>query len=131
MCEVCGFELWLPTRKYPNSTLGLYNDARFPGRSILKLNEHHTEFESLPQKLLHSYMEEVQQAVQLLKEVTGSERVNISFLGNTVPHVHAHLIPRYPDIEQFPGKSPWNDPRKLATLNGIELSKLLDKFATK
>lgn len=52
MCKVCGFELWLPTHQYPNSTLGLYNDARFPGRSILKLNEHYTEFESLPQKLL-------------------------------------------------------------------------------
>lgn len=76
-------------------------------------------------------MEEIQQSVTLLKQITGSDRINISFLGNTVPHMHAHLIPRYPHNEQYPGKSPWNDPRKLTKLNDIELNDLLKKFTLK
>jgi len=32
-----------------------------------------------------------------LKEVTGAFRINYEIHGNTVPHLHVHLIPRYMD----------------------------------
>lgn len=116
-CETCGFELWnhIP-EPLPVSSLGLYSDNRFPGRSILKLNTHKETLEDLEPELLTAFMLDVQKAVKVLKQVTGSNRINVAVLGNTVPHVHAHRIPRYPETETFPGKSPWNDPRPLQPL---------------
>lgn len=37
--------------------------------------------------------------------------MNISLLGNRDPHLHAYLVPRFPDSEEFPDSSPWNDLR--------------------
>lgn len=62
-----------------------------------------------------------------LKTVTGSNRINFSILGNMVSHVHAHLIPRYPELETFSGKSPWNDPRKLTSLSEEEEQDLINR----
>lgn len=127
-CETCGFSLWNPIKNLSTSSLSLYDDGRFPGRCILKLNLHYEALEDIPNLLLNQYMADVKEAVNLIKQVTGSLRVNIAILGNTVPHVHAHLIPRYPENEQYPGKSPWNDQRLLFPLPELVKQDLLYKF---
>lgn len=110
-CAECGFALWHPVLQLSVSTLGLYDDARFPGRSLLMLNDHHTHYEDVPLSLLIDFQQDIQGAVRAIKATTGSSRVNIAVLGNAEPHVHAHLIPRFPDNEELPSKSPWDDPR--------------------
>lgn len=115
-CTVCGFELWNPIANLNVSVLSLYDDARFPGRCILELEPHHEAVEEVELTLFNQYWSDIRLAIQAIKQTTGVERVNVAFLGNTVPHVHAHLIPRYPEQEQYPGKSPWNDPRATTPL---------------
>ena len=127
-CDICDFELWLPIATLNVSTLSLYSDSRFPGRSILKLNRHVDALEDMEDSLLSQYMSDVKTAVNALKTVTGSKRINFSILGNTVSHVHAHLIPRYSELETFPGKSPWNDPRKLTSLSEEEEKDLIARI---
>ena len=110
-CSTCGFELWLPISKLEVSTAGLYDDARFPGRTIVSLNEHQEHLEDLSSELLLQFMMDVQDTVWAIKAATSVERVNVAILGNAVSHVHAHLIPRYPEVEAKPQNSPWDDPR--------------------
>jgi diadenosine tetraphosphate (Ap4A) HIT family hydrolase len=110
-CSVCGFSLWLPIESIGVSYLGLYNDARFPGRCILALKNHCEHWEDLNASVLHQLVDESQRVIQAIKGVTGSERVNLAVLGNTDGHIHFHLIPRFPLEESSPGRSPWNDPR--------------------
>ncbi len=43
------------------------------------------------------FMKEVQAAARALKEVTGAFKINYEVHGNTVPHFHLHLFPRYVD----------------------------------
>jgi len=111
LCEVCGFDLWKPIARLAVSTLGLYSDERFPGRCILALNEHHERWEHLDSELLHRLVDDSQIALRAIEAATGSARVNLAVLGNTDPHVHFHLIPRFPAVEPNPTKSPWDDPR--------------------
>jgi diadenosine tetraphosphate (Ap4A) HIT family hydrolase len=120
-CDVCGFELWIPVKALEVSTLGIYNDNRFPGRSILVLNEHESLLEELTEETLFAFMLDVQKAVRAIKKSTGSNRVNVAILGNRDPHVHAHLIPRYPDNEEKPDSSPWDDPRDKGKLSDKEI----------
>lgn len=111
-CGVCGFSLWLPIAELEVSMLGLYSDRRFPGRCILALKDHAEHWDGLNHDLLHKFVDESQIAVGAIRKATGVERVNLAVLGNTDPHIHFHLIPRNPDSEPNPTKSPWNDPRK-------------------
>lgn len=120
-CDVCGFELWVPVKALEVSTLGIYNDDRFPGRSILALNEHESLLEELTEEELFAFMLDVQKAVRAIKKATGSNRVNVAVLGNRDPHVHAHLIPRYPANEAKPDSSPWDDPRVKEKLSDEEI----------
>jgi diadenosine tetraphosphate (Ap4A) HIT family hydrolase len=125
VCKECGFDLWLPVGDLQQSTLGLYDDARFPGRCILALHTHYEHLEDVPANLLKRFTEEIRLSVRVIKEVTGTERVNVAILGNRDSHVHAHLIPRYPDDEPLPSNSPWDDPRPRAKMAPIDRDHLI------
>ena len=115
-CSTCGFSLYNPIAALSHSTLGLYDDNRFPGRCILTLNQHFDHFEDIPPHILSSFTQNINTSIQAIKLTTSSKRVNLAILGNAESHVHAHLVPRYPSNETFPQKSPWNDPRPLKPL---------------
>lgn len=113
-CGECGFALWNPIETHHSlraGDLGLYDDARFPGRSILRLREHATDLTQVSPVVLAAFMEDIQVAMRAIYLATGADRVNVAILGNEQPHVHAHLIPRYRSREQNPNRTPWDDPR--------------------
>ena len=125
-CKDCGFELWLPLASLRVSDLGLYSDARFPGRSILKLRDHWDSIEDLPDAVALDFFADLKLAMAALRRVTGAERVNFAVLGNAVPHVHGHLIPRFPAAESKPHSSPWDDPRPRAKLEAERELELIE-----
>lgn len=116
-CKTCGFDLWsyicpvMPSEMTPTAHLGLYNDARFPGRCILAHEVHETALEAMAPGNYNTFMTNVRLAAVAIRVATGAAKVNVAILGNTVDHVHAHLIPRYPSFDVNPTKSPWDDPR--------------------
>lgn len=107
------------------STLGLYDDARFPGRSILRLNTHRDGLEQLSTALAAEFMGDIQKAITVLKTATGAERINVAILGNAVTHVHAHLIPRKPELEPLPHNSPWDDTREKVGMEPLQLAAMI------
>lgn len=123
-CQQCGFELWEPIAQSQCTSLGLYSDDRFPGRCILSLNEHRDSLESLPMDTMVSFLRDAQIAMKAIRQATNATRVNIAILGNREPHLHAHLIPRFPKNEQFPDCSPWNDLRPKRKLSCVETERL-------
>lgn len=115
-CGTCGFELWVPVARLRVSRAGLYDDARFPGRSLLALDRHEEDLSALQEDELHAFMADLRDLSEAVKRVTGAPRVNVAVLGNVVPHLHWHVIPRRPDTEPLPGRSPWDDPRERRNL---------------
>lgn len=107
----CGFELYLPIAQTETSILGLYSDARFPGRCILMLKDHQEELQDLSLQVIADFMADAKQVIGALREVSTAPRVNFAILGNRWPHLHAHLVPRFPKWEERPNSSPWDDPR--------------------
>lgn len=110
-CSACNFQLFNPIAELPTALVGLYDDERFPGRCIVSAKVHSENFDEWDDESSSLFIQDVKQVSRAIKAVTGSDRVNFSILGNAVPHVHAHLIPRYPEFEEYPNKSPWNDKR--------------------
>lgn len=118
-CPVCAFSLYIPVRAdgLRVSHVGLYADGRFPGRCILVYENHEEHLEALPRDQLMSFWEDATEVGRAVKAATGAPRVNYAVLGNAAPHLHIHIIPRQPGLEELPTRSPWNDPR-----NAFELS---------
>ena len=52
-------------------------------------------------------MEAVFATEAALREVLAPEKINLASLGNIVPQLHWHVIPRYRDDAHFP-KTIWN-----------------------
>lgn len=114
-----------PIAQSDTSKLGLYNDARFPGRCILALQSnissanraHHIEdLSELPMDTALSLVRDIQVASDAVKATVHADRVNIAILCNREHHLHVHLIPRFSTREKYPDCSPWNDPRSKSKL---------------
>ena len=58
----------------------------------------------MPKSDMVNFMSDVQIAAKALKTVTKAERINYELHGNSMPHMHMHLFPRYID-DSFPGLS--------------------------
>lgn len=76
--------------------------AAFPGFCRVIWQEHIQEMSDLPAsdrtRLLH-----VLTAVELaLRHTARPDKINLAALGNMVPHLHWHVIPRWRDDSHFP-----------------------------
>lgn len=114
-CEVCAFELWKPLARLSVSTLGFYDDARFPGRCILTLDEHFDHLVDVPLEISSAFMADMQTAGRAVDAVMTPERINYAVLGNTVPHVHCHIIPRLIG-DPVSSRPPWEHPEPRSDL---------------
>lgn len=101
-CELC--ELAAPMTVYADSKLSviIVDDANYPGFCRVIWRDHVREMSDLPREdrlLLNEAVYEVELAV---REVMKPTKVNVASLGNVVPHLHWHVIPRYTDDAHFP-----------------------------
>jgi len=85
----------------------LVNDPYLPGFCRVIWNRHVSEMSELTfgeRDVLMSLVFVVEEAVRY---VMRPAKVNLASLGNQVPHLHWHVIPRYLDDAFFPG-SVWS-----------------------
>ena len=127
-CPECGFTLWNPIARFSTSTLGLYDDERFPGRCLLVLDTHFEDFALLDREVTMMFMEDSKKAARILQRVTGASRVNYAILGNAEPHIHIHLIPRVAG-DPIPDKSPWSHPEPATPMTPQVKEQLIAKIA--
>ena len=62
---------------------------------------HAVELFDLSDEGAFAFLKDVMMTAKALKYVTGAEKINYEIHGNTVPHLHMHLYPRYLENDQF------------------------------
>lgn len=124
-CATCGFALWIPIADLRVSRVGLYDDARFPGRLIVSLNEHVEHFDQADPDVMAAFIADLQVASVVLRKMGDVDRVNIAVLGNKDPHLHAHVIPRRVTDANF-GVAPWEDAKPHSKLTPWERVTIID-----
>lgn len=77
------------------STLYLFKEQTYRGRCIVALDEHHTEFFHLPQEKQDEYMRDVAQTARAIEQAFSPDKINYGAFGDTMPHVHFHIVPKY------------------------------------
>ena len=128
-CLQCGFTLWHPIARFSCSTLGLYDDDRFPGRCLLALDRHFDDFAVLSPDETLAFAQDAQRAARAIRAATGAERINYAILGNVERHLHFHLIPRIGRTDAIPDKSPWLHPRDAEPLDRQTREHLISRIA--
>jgi diadenosine tetraphosphate (Ap4A) HIT family hydrolase len=100
-CELC--DLNVPT-VVDNDKFAviLVDDANYPGFARVIWKDHVREVSDLADAdrlLLNDAVYKLELAV---RDVMQPLKVNVASLGNVVPHLHWHVIPRYADDAHFP-----------------------------
>lgn len=78
------------------------NDPDYPGFCRVILNRHVKEMADLPEQERQALMQVVFAVEQALTTLMRPDKINLASLGNLVPHVHWHVIPRFSDDPHFP-----------------------------
>lgn len=99
LCEQDGGEVIVKTAQL---RVVLIDDANYPGFCRVIWNAHAKEMTDLVIADRSVLMQAVCKVEQAVREVMQPEKINLASLGNMVPHLHWHVIPRYQDDAHFP-----------------------------
>ena len=100
-CELC--ELTVPpVWRDDKLSVILVDDPAYPGFCRVIWNEHVKEMSDLAQADRMMLNDAVWHVELALRDVMAPGKVNVASLGNVVPHLHWHVIPRYADDAHFP-----------------------------
>jgi len=102
-------------------------DQFFPGYTLVFSKEHVTELFHLDSKTRGALMEEVNRTAAALHRVFAPAKMNYELLGNMVPHMHWHLIPRFADDPLWP-RPIWSEPHREKALTAAEYRATADKI---
>jgi diadenosine tetraphosphate (Ap4A) HIT family hydrolase len=99
LCEGPGGEiLWQGDRL----RVILADEPANPGFTRVIWTAHVAEMTDLPGSARAALMAAVWTVEAAMREVMRPDKVNLASLGNAVPHLHWHVIPRWRDDAQFP-----------------------------
>ena len=80
----------------------LVDDTNYPGFCRVIWRHHVKEITDLNELDRMLMMDVMWQVEQVVRDVMQPEKINLASLGNMVPHLHWHVIPRYTDDAHFP-----------------------------
>jgi diadenosine tetraphosphate (Ap4A) HIT family hydrolase len=78
------------------------DEPAYPGFCRVIWNAHVAEFSDLGEPQQRHLMQVVTTVERVIRHVMAPEKINLASLGNQVPHLHWHVIPRYADDAHFP-----------------------------
>ena len=100
-CELCELAV-VPAYRDDKLSVILVDDAAYPGFCRVIWNDHVKEMSDLTPADRMRLNDVVWHVELALREVMAPGKVNVASLGNMVPHLHWHVIPRFADDAHFP-----------------------------
>jgi len=80
----------------------LADEQDYPGFCRVIWNQHVAEFSDLADAERDRVMRAVNAVERAMRRVMKPVKINLASLGNQVPHVHWHVIPRFSNDAHFP-----------------------------
>ncbi len=103
----------------------LNRDQFFPGYTFVFTQNHVTELFHLEREVRGAVMEEVTATAGALYNLFRPAKMNYELLGNMVPHMHWHLVPRFADDLLWP-RPIWSEPHDEAILSPTEYAERIE-----
>lgn len=125
MCRRWDADTDMRITELPNSYLILNRDQYFPGYVLLFTKKHVTELFHLDREVRSALMEEVSSVAVALYDLYTPEKINYELLGNMVPHIHWHIVPRFSTESLWP-RPIWSEPHEERFLSPAEYKRQID-----
>jgi diadenosine tetraphosphate (Ap4A) HIT family hydrolase len=114
-CELCdrtgGELLWQGARL----RVVYVEEPGYPGFCRVIWEAHAKEMTDLSEDDRMHLMEAVFAVESVLREHLEPDKINLASLGNVVPHLHWHVVPRYLDDPHFP-QPIWSSPQRAVSV---------------
>jgi len=101
-CPLCGGDGGVLVARTPELRAVLVDEPDYPGYVRVIWNAHVAEMSHLSEPERARLLAAVNLAETALRQVLAPDKVNLASLGNQVPHLHWHVIPRFRDDAHFP-----------------------------
>lgn len=112
-CELCTTTGGTLAWKGALCRVVIVDDPDYPGFCRVILNRHAAEMTDLTTDEQQELMRIVFVVETVVREVVKPDKINLASLGNMVPHVHWHVIPRWREDRCFPNPI-WAPPSRTA-----------------
>lgn len=101
-CELCTTTGGTLAWKGALCRVVIVDDPDYPGFCRVILNRHAAEMTDLTTDEQQELMRIVFVVETVVRQVVKPDKINLACLGNVVPHVHWHVIPRWREDRCFP-----------------------------
>ena len=111
-CELCdgpGGELLWSDERCRIVRVGAAEGSAFPGFCRVIWNRHVAEISDLEVIDAAYFFDIVRRTERAIRALVRPVKINLASLGNMVPHLHWHVIPRWQDDSHFP-RPIWAEP---------------------
>jgi diadenosine tetraphosphate (Ap4A) HIT family hydrolase len=108
----------------------LHEDQYFPGWCVVVFKSHATELFHLAPTERIQLMEEVTRFAKVIAETFDAKKMNYGLLGNQMPHIHWHLIPRL-EGDPAPLEPVWRIPHDRIALSAGALQTTIGRIKTR
>lgn len=86
------------------SAVIVFKDQSHPGRMIVAYKDHHVaEIQDLNDEKRNAFMKDVSDVAKAIQKAYNPDRINYGAYGDTLGHLHIHLVPKYKDEFEWGG----------------------------
>jgi diadenosine tetraphosphate (Ap4A) HIT family hydrolase len=117
-CELCNPSKETVLWSNPQCRVILVDDKDYPGFCRVILNQHVREMTDLPPSSRNELMNIVFMVEAGIRQVLNPDKINLASLGNVVPHLHWHVIPRFRHDKHFPNPI-WGSPQRETAIPAV------------
>ena len=110
----------------PMSKLILFKEQSHPGRVIVACKKHVDDITELTADERAQYMEDINKVAVCIHKVFNPDKVNFGAYGDTMHHLHVHIVPKYRDGFEWGGVFEMN-PQKVF-LSDEEYEEMIEKI---
>lgn len=127
MCRKWNDEPEMRVAELPHTRVMLNADQFFPGYTFVFTREHVTELFHLDPTVRREVMEEVTAVAAALYNLFRPAKMNYELIGNMVPHIHWHLVPRFAADPLWP-RPIWAEPHDEVRLSPAEYADRISRI---
>ena len=110
----------------PMSKLILFKEQSHPGRVIVACKKHVDDITELTPEERTQYIEDINRVAVCIHKTFNPDKINFGAYGDTMHHLHFHLVPKYKDEFEWGGVFAMNPHAK--ELTEAEYAELIEKI---
>lgn len=89
----------IPLAELPASKLILFKEQSHRGRVIVASKQHVDDISCMSEEDAAAFMADVRHVAAVLHKVFSPDKINFGAYGDTMHHLHVHIVPKYRDDE--------------------------------